>query len=69
MALILNELDNELDYLAIEKIDIEDDSESVEKYSIRNIPTLILIKDTQIVDKIVGSVTKAKLLEIINKYK
>jgi thioredoxin 1 len=33
------------------------------KYGIRNIPTILFVKDGEVVDKIVGTVSKVKLKE------
>lgn len=38
------------------------------KYSIEAIPTLILIKDGEEQDRILGVVSKSQILEMINKY-
>jgi len=36
------------------------------KYGIRNIPTLLFFKNGEVVDKIVGSTTKANIVAKIN---
>ena len=53
--------------IEIQKIDIEEDTESVEEYGIRSVPTLIFIKDDAIQAKHVGYVNKEKLMGIIDK--
>ena len=55
--------------IEIQKIDIEEDTESVEDYGIRSVPTLIFIKDDEIQAKQVGYVNKEKLIGIIEKLK
>lgn len=62
---ILDTIDDE--EIEIQKIDIEEDTESVEDYGIRSVPTLIFIKDDEIQAKHVGYVNKEKLMEIIDK--
>ena len=53
--------------LIIEKYDVEENEEIVEDYGIKSVPTLVFIKDDEIVSKHVGSLSKEKLLAIINK--
>ena len=43
------------------KVNIEDSTEITEKYSIRNIPTLLFFKNGNLVDKQVGLTNKATL--------
>jgi thioredoxin 1 len=62
---ILDTIDDE--EIEIQKIDIEEDTESVEDYGIRSVPTLIFIKDDEIQAKHVGYVNKEKLMGIIDK--
>lgn len=64
---ILDTIDDE--EIEIQKIDIEEDTESVEDYGIRSVPTLIFIKDDEIQAKHVGYVNKEKLIGIIEKLK
>lgn len=68
LAPILTQLEQEFDWVTIEKIDIEENDDTVFKYQIMNIPTLIIFKDGKQVDKIVGMTSKSKLLDILNKH-
>ena len=55
IAPILEDLANELGAkVQICKVDVEDNTELAQKYNIRAIPTLLLFKDGQIKDQIVG---------------
>jgi thioredoxin 1 len=49
------------------KLDIEAQQNVPEKYNITSIPTLILFKNGQIADRVVGSVPKSKLDEMVKK--
>jgi len=71
LAPILEEIDMENSHISIEKIDIEDDKneELVAQHTIYSIPTLIIFKDDIQVDKIVGGVSKNRIMEILNKNK
>jgi thioredoxin 1 len=45
----------------IGKVNVDENPEISMKYSIRSIPTILIIKDGQVVDKHVGVTTKAAL--------
>ena len=67
MSPILEEVEKETG-VTIQKIDVDEDEEHVIAYGIRNIPTLIFIKDNEIVDKISGTVSKEVLISKIDEY-
>ena len=50
------------------KVDVDSNPETAMKYGIRNIPTILFIKDGQVVDKQVGAVPKASLVAMLNKH-
>ena len=50
----------------IAKCNVDEASEISMKFGIRNIPTLLFLKKGEVVDKIVGSTTKAKIAEKLN---
>jgi thioredoxin 1 len=52
----------------VAKLNIDDSPVTPQKYGVRAIPTLILFKDGQEVDRILGLTNKAKLSELIEKY-
>lgn len=49
------------DQVNIGKCDVDDNSELPGEYGVRNIPTLLFIKNGEVVDKQVGAATKAQL--------
>lgn len=53
------------DQVIVGKVDVEENDEISFKYGIRNIPTVLFIKDGQVVDKIVGATAKAAYEEKI----
>lgn len=57
------EFENEI---SVGKVDVDNNSEIANKYNIRNIPTILFIKDGQVVDKLVGSVQKKQIVDKIN---
>ncbi len=56
------------DRAKVGKLDADNNSEIVAKLSIRNIPTILIFKDGEIVEKTVGMVSKAQLAELLNKH-
>lgn len=64
---ILEEIDKEIDgKVVIGKCNVDECSEVPMKFGIRNIPTLLFFKNGEVVDKMVGASTKAKIMEKIN---
>lgn len=67
-APILDELAKEVGNNAIiAKVDVDECESLAYKYGVASIPTLILFKNGEIVEKVIGLTEKSKLLEIINK--
>lgn len=63
VAPIIEELAHEYEGKAvIGKCDVDENGEIAIKYSIRNIPTVLFIKNNEVVDKIVGAVPKAQFV-------
>lgn len=54
------------DKLKIVKINVEDNSQTPAKFGIRNIPTLIIFKNGEIVGTKVGALSKGQLEAFIN---
>ena len=50
------------------KVDVDNNPETAMKYGIRNIPTILFIKNGQVVDKQVGAVPKASLVAMLTKH-
>ncbi|HEY9576614.1 MAG TPA: thioredoxin [Pseudobacillus sp.] len=69
IAPVLEELDAELaEKVKIVKIDVDENQETAGKYGVMSIPTLILFKDGQPVDKVIGFQPKEALAELVNKH-
>lgn len=69
IAPVIEELHNELDGKAIiGKVDVDKNSEAPQKYGVRNIPTLLVFKGGEVVDKVVGNQPKSKLIEILENH-
>ncbi|MFP4194331.1 MAG: thioredoxin [Desulfobacterales bacterium] len=68
IAPLLEEIGKEYgDRLKIVKCNVDDNPATPSNYGIRAIPTLILFKDGQKIEQIVGMVQKAKIEDAINK--
>lgn len=52
--------------IKIVKVNVDEESELASTYNIRSLPTLILFKNGERVTQIVGTVSKNKILEMIN---
>lgn len=66
---IIEEMSKEYEGKAvIGKLDVDSNPETAMKYGIRNIPTILFIKNGQVVDKQVGAVPKANLVAMLNKH-
>ena len=51
------------DQVVVGKCDVDDNDELTGRFGVRNIPTVLFIKDGKVQDKTVGAVTKAELEE------
>lgn len=61
---IIEELNCEFeDQINIGKCDVEENIELSEQFAIKNVPTIVFIKDGRVQDKLVGATTKAILTE------
>lgn len=68
MAPVIDELAETYDgKVAFVKVNVDDNPKTASAYGIMAIPTIILFKDGKPLDKMVGVVAKAKLVELINK--
>jgi thioredoxin 1 len=66
IAPILEQLGEERQDFKIVKIDVDANQKSAMQYGVRNIPTLLIVKDGIEIHRQVGFVPKPKLVEMIN---
>lgn len=52
----------------IGKYNTENNEELIEKFNIRNIPTILFIKNGEVVDRLTGAVNKTRITETIDKH-
>ena len=63
---ILDQLEEEMpDQITVVKVNVDDADEIAAQYRIMSIPTLLFVKNGEIVDKTVGAMPKPALLEKI----
>lgn len=69
IAPVLHELDEEIgDKAKIVKVDVDENQETAGKFGVMSIPTLIVLKDGEVVDKVVGFQPKEALAELLAKH-
>lgn len=69
IAPVLEELDRDIEGKAkIVKVDVDNNQMTAGKFGIMSIPTLMLFKDGQAVEKVVGFQPKAALAQLIEKH-
>lgn len=54
--------------LQVGKMNIDDHPQTPSQYAVRAIPTLLLFKDGEVVDQVVGLVSKSKLQDLVAKH-
>lgn len=53
--------------LKVVKMNVDDNPQTPSKYGVRGIPNLLLIKNGQVCDQIIGAVPKAQLVKAITQ--
>jgi thioredoxin 1 len=69
IAPVLEEIDGEMDdKVQIVKLDVDENQETAGKYGVMSIPTLLLFKNGEVVDQVIGFQPKEALVDLINKH-
>lgn len=63
----LEEISSEMDNVRIAKVNIDENPDIAAQYGVRSIPTLMLFKNGEHADTMVGAQSKSKLVDWINK--
>lgn len=70
VAPIVDELANEYEGVyKVGKLNVDDSPNTSSNYRVMSIPTLLIIKDGQVVDSVVGVVPKAQLAAKLDQHK
>jgi thioredoxin 1 len=65
---VLEEIAGENDGVKIVKVNVDDNQQYAGKLGVFNIPTMIIYKDGEPVDKLVGAMPKQQILDRINPH-
>lgn len=69
IAPVVEQLAGEYDgKIKIGKLDVDENPETAVKFGVRSIPTLLLFKNGQVVDTIIGAVQKQVIVQKITPY-
>lgn len=69
IAPVLEEIDSEIgDKLKIAKVNVDENPDTSGRFGIMSIPTLMVVKDGQVAEKLVGLQPKEQLMEALNKH-
>lgn len=69
IAPVLEEIDGEMEEkVQIVKLDVDENQETAGKFGVMSIPTLLLFKDGNVVDQVIGFQPKEALVDLINKH-
>lgn len=69
IAPVLDEIDAEMgDKVKILKLNVDENQETAGKFGVMSIPTLLLMKDGNIVDQVIGFQPKEALVNVINRH-
>jgi thioredoxin 1 len=69
IAPLVDQVSNEYQgKLSVGKMNADDNRDTVSELGIRSIPTLLLYKNGEIVDRLVGGVDKQKIVDLIEQY-
>ena len=52
--------------VALMKVNVDENPGLAARFGIRSIPTMLFVKEGTVVDRVVGAVSKARLLDIVN---
>jgi thioredoxin 1 len=65
----IEEIANEVDYVKVGKINIDDEFDLATTFGAMSIPLLAVVKDGEVVNQNLGAVPKETILELIAEYK
>jgi thioredoxin 1 len=69
MGPVVDEVATDYDGRAkVGKLDVDSNPETATRYQVRGIPTLLLFKDGNVIEQVVGSVGKEKIVGILDSH-
>ena len=68
IAPVIEEIAGEYDgKVKVGKVDVDQNQNTAMKYGVRSIPTLLVMKNGEVVNQIVGAVPKGNITEVLNE--
>lgn len=64
---IVDNVAEEVTDIDVAKIDVDENNEVAQKYGVMSVPTLLLFKDGELMDKSIGFQSKEQILDMIGK--
>ena len=69
MSPIIEDLSEEFDgKIKFGKVNVDDNARIAQKFEVSSIPTFVLLKDMQIVERLSGTISQDELEEVLRKY-
>ncbi|MBF0706320.1 MULTISPECIES: thioredoxin [Bacillales] len=68
IAPVLEELDSEMSDVKVVKLDVDENQETASKFGVMSIPTLLVFKNGEVVDQVVGFQPKEALAQTLSKH-
>lgn len=65
---VVEQLSDEMNEVTFNKMDVDANPDTPQKFGIMSIPTLLVKKDGQVVDTVVGYHTKDQLKQLLSQY-
>ena len=64
---LVEQISEEIKYVKVVKMNIDTNEKTANEYGVRSIPTLMLFKDGEVADTLIGSVSKQSIEKFIEK--
>lgn len=68
-APVIDQIAEEMSDVEVFKVDVDENKETAQEFGIMSIPTLLVKKDGEVVDKLTGYHSKDQLVDILNSHK
>ena len=69
LAPIFGEVQNEVSGVSFETVDVDSNKARATQYSVSSVPTVVIEKDGQVVNRFSGVKPKNAIISLINQYK
>lgn len=66
---VVEQLAEEMSDVEFFKVDVDENKETAQEFGIMSIPTLLIKKDGEVVDKLTGYHSKEQLEQVLNAHK